>query len=196
MLNKLRQNAIENKRNKHNEELAQSFHLKHLMKGIILEWNAYSTNKALKRYEQLQQIESFNSIRNKLIIRDIYAKWLQKTKINTSTEAKLNESIDFYKRKIKIKAFSVWCEFTKECRYNRLLDNQAKYFLEMRLKTEFYYKWLNAYGREVELRDKNQNALMFWSINIQRKCLQSWITWIKIKREKKVLVQFIYIIIS
>lgn len=188
ILNTFKQNAIECKRDTYNEELAKSFHLKHLMSRIILEWNAYTTNKAIKRYEQSQKIEQFNLIKKKLTIRDIYIKWLQRTRIKTSTEIQFNKAVDICNKKIKRNLFSTWCGYTKECRYNRLLDNQAKYFLEMRLKTEFYFKWLNAYGREVELRDKNQDALMFWSINIQRKCLESWISWIKIKREKKVKV--------
>ena len=79
----------------------------------------------------------------------------------------------------------MWRERVGECRQERALCARAALFLEMRLKTEYYFKWTLRYERESQMRDKNEQALMFWSLSIQRTCLRAWLDWLLGRKQKR-----------
>ena len=184
-LEMLRQNAAECRLEKRNEQLAATFYLKHLLMKIIDEWHLYTQNKALKRFNQAQMLDKFELIKKKLLIKSFFSKWNHRAKIVMSESTKLVIAINFDKKKHLAKGFSAWKAYLKQSLHEKLLNNQADYFLSMRLKTEFYYKWCQAFENETKLKFKNQQALLFWSINIQRTCFGAWLEWRAVKNEKK-----------
>lgn len=186
VLHQLQQHVVDRKHEMFNENLATTFYLKQLMHRIVTNWVSYTRNKALKRYEEANQIETFRTLRNKLIIKSVYLKWRKCAKSAIDCSIKFQMAVRFWECKRKEALLVAWRSFAKESVRRKMMDRQAGYFLEMRLKMEFYFQWCNAFKREVGLRDKNQDALMFWSVNIQRKCLLGWIRWHRIKKEKKV----------
>lgn len=185
ILSCLRQNALDSKRERHCENLAETFYLKHLMLKIITEWKIYSSQKVLKRQTEAEQIVQFLNIKKRIVLSSFYAKWKKRTETLIADDVKYKAAVEFNERKNKEKSLRIWQKFVKNCAKKALLNQQAKYFLEARLKTEFYYKWYNAYTKEFNMKEKNQEALIFWSVSIQRKCLQAWMKWILVKRDKK-----------
>lgn len=185
ILNRLKQNAMDNKRERHCENLAETFYLKHLMLKIITEWKIYSSQRVLKRQTEAEQIAKFMTIKNSMVLSSYYGKWKERVEALIADDVKHRAAVEFNERKNKEKSLRIWQTFVRSCAKKTLLNQQAKYFLEARLKTEFYYKWCNAYAKELSMRDKNQEALIFWSVSIQRKCLQAWMKWVLQKRDKK-----------
>ncbi len=186
ILNHLKQNALDNKRERHCENLATAFYLRNLMLKIVTEWNIHSSRKALKRQNEADQITKFVAIKSKITLSNYYARWKKRTDEMIYADVKYKAAVEFNQLKNKEKSLKIWKTFVRNCARLTLMENQAKYFLEMRLKTEFYFKWHNEYVKELCLKEKNQNALVFWSVSIQRKCLQAWMNWILLKRAKKV----------
>ena len=175
----------QSKVDKSNEQLAITFYLKHLMIKIIKEWNYYTSSKALKEKNDRLMLEKFEKIKSNLIINKYYSIWTHRTIETIEYNEKLKRAIKHCNRKIYHRSFVAWRIYLKHCWHKKILNNQAIWFNEMRLKTEFYYKWSQKYQEEVNARDKNLQALILWSINIQRKCFQAWFDWFKIKKQKK-----------
>lgn len=155
------------------------------MLKIITEWKIYSCQRVLRRQSEAEQINKFMTIKNRMVLSSYYGKWKERVETLLADDVKHRAAVEFNERKNKEKSLRIWQTFVRNCAKKTLLNQQAKYFLEARLKTEFYYKWCNAYAKELSMRDKNQEALIFWSVSIQRKCLQAWMKWVLQKREKK-----------
>ncbi len=182
ILNRMQLHASESRQDKHYEDLAATFYLKNLMLRIISEWKSYSSRKITKRTNQTEQIEAFKSLKKKLVIRSFYSKWTRRTDEALKDAKRSKLAVEFSHRNQRKKVLHAWKIFIKNCRYRRLLDNQANLFLELRLKTEFYYRWCNVYERELSLKDKNRRALIFWSLTVQQKYLAAWIKWFQFKQ--------------
>lgn len=169
--------AEQSKLDKNNEQLAITFYLRHLMVKIIDEWRGYTTSRALKHYNDQSMIENFTKTKSKLVTTRIFLIWKRKTNDLMSEDQKEQKAIEFYNRKLATKLLMAWRVYFKFCIRKKLLQNQAKWFFEMRLKTEFYFKWCVKYQDEYNQREKNEKALFLWSINIQKNCLNAWLEW-------------------
>jgi hypothetical protein len=185
-LKRIQRHASESRLDRHYEDLAATFHLKHLMLRVIAEWSTYASGKAAKRQSQTEQIEAFRIIKKKLVIRSFFLKWTKRTDELLHEARSLRLAVEFSCCKQRLRFFACWRDYVKNCRQRKVLENKARCFLEMRLKTDFYYRWCSAFEREASLKEKNQSALIFWSISIQEKCLGAWIKWNQFKRQKKV----------
>ena len=168
-----------------NEQLAYTFYLKHLMTKIIKEWNGYASEKALKRYNDQLMIEDFNKTKTKLVLNNFFELWKKRTHEAMGIECKEKLAVSVYNLKICGKVVSAWRVYVNMRRRKKILNEQAEWFLEMRFKTEFYFKWKAKFEIELKNRDKNQRALLLWSINIQRTCFTAWASWIKQRKLKQ-----------
>lgn len=172
----------EAKTEKTNELIAQTFYIRHLMIKIVREWSAYCEYKSLKRLELTQATQDVNKIKLKLL----FLKWKQKTRELMSEQAKHELADRVYKRNLIKKMLKEWrLKYVPQSRLIKSKHKQAERFLEIRLKTEFYFKWLLKYELEEKQRDKNRKALLFWSLNVQKTHMQAWFRWSQEKKLKK-----------
>lgn len=178
-------NVREKKIEKHNEEIAITFYLKHLMIKIIYEWRDYCINKALIRYNDQNIIQKFETIKSKLIKGHFFTLWQKKCCQVISEESKEQMAINFNNQKLREKCLIAWKVYCKFSIRKKILNNQAKWFWEIRLKSDIFYKWASKYDHENAIRDKNEKALLLWSINIQKNCFIAWQNWIQNKKQKQ-----------
>lgn len=165
-----------------NAQIADTFHIKHLMIKIIHQWSQYSQHRSIKQSAQNKAIEQFQHIKQRLLIQ----KWKQKTKELMSQQAKQQLADRVYAANLNRKLFKEWhVTYCSKSRLMKLKNQQADWFIEMRLKTEFYFKWCSKHQQEQSLKSKNTKALIFWSINIQNKHLNAWFNWYKMNKLKK-----------
>lgn len=111
--------------------------------------------------------------------------WKQRTEEIINENSKDNLADCYCRRKLFSKVLIGWRLYITKCRNYKLLEHQAQIFFQVRLKTEFYFKWIKKYETELDMRDKNEQALILWAINIKRKCYSAWFDWYKYKKEKK-----------
>lgn len=175
----------EKKIEKRNEEIAITFYIKHLMVKIILEWRDYCFNRTLKRLNDQNLIQKFINLKSKLIKNHIYILWKNKCSQTLLEENKKQIAFNLYSHNLKLKFISAWKVYYKFCIRKKLINNQAKWFLEMRLKSDVFCKWTIKYENELANKDKNEKALLLWSINIQKNCLVAWQNWIQFRRQKR-----------
>ena len=170
------------KHEKENEQLANTFYLKHMMLKIINEWNAYAEYRSHKRSSIQQSIVNVNKIKKKLL----FSKWKQKAREQMNEQTKFKLADQFHSKSIQKCLFNQWkLKYIPQSRLIKHKFKQSDLFLEMRLKTEFYFKWFIKYEQEKKLRDKNMRALLFWSINVQKTHLAALISWHRSNKEKK-----------
>ncbi len=181
-----RLNVKEIKEEKVYEQLAMSFYLKQLMKKILNEWNSFTSTCKMKRFREQEMLETFNlDIKKKLIQRDMFKKWLCKTRCKLSDEFKEKKAQHFYGQHKKCQILNCLKSYCAERREKKLLCQRANLFLQIRLKTEFFFKWSSAFEYEQQIRDKNEKALLLWSINVQKMCFNAWLKFHLIKKEKQ-----------
>jgi hypothetical protein len=185
MFKQWRDRVYESKIEKRNEELAMTFYLKQLMKKILKEWNLFATMKVLKRLEDTHKLQQFVSIRSRLIYREVFTIWSRKTNEQLKFHDKEKKAHDHYDNKLNRKAILVWKDYVKMTKQKKMLVRKADSFLAMRIKTEVYFKWCIKYQMECELQEKNERALLLWSINIQKTCFAAWLAFHQIKKQKK-----------
>jgi len=170
------------KHEKENEKLADTFYLKHFMLRIINKWNAYAEYRLHKRSVMNQSIINVNKIKIKLI----FSKWKQKAREHMNEQTKCKLADQFYLKNIQKCVFIQWkLKYIPQSRIIKYKLKQSDLFLEMRLKTEFYFKWFLKYEQEKKLKDKNMKALLFWSINVQKTHLAALIKWFRLNQAKK-----------
>jgi hypothetical protein len=170
------------KQDRLNEHLACTFYFKNLLLKSLNEWMNYTEYKSIKRYESNQALIKMQNIKKKLI----YLKWKQKTMDKMNEKSKFELAAKYYSNKLIKKLISKWrIDFIQQCRSINLKNKQANWFLQMRLKTEFYFKWLVKHENEEKLKDKNRKALLFWSINVQREHFRAWFKWFQLQKLKK-----------
>ena len=155
------------------------------MLKCLQHWSAYTSNRALKRQQERTQIAIFGKIKAKLVAKHIFDAWSRRTSQIMHFTDKANMCARVYEQKLRCRVFMAWRVYLKQCWRKKLLQSQAQWFLDTRFKTEFFFKWKTKYEHEQELREKNQRALIFWSINIQRTCFAAWLDWSRFKRHKK-----------
>lgn len=185
LFNYWKDSVKEKKNEKRNEEIAITFYIKHLMIKIISDWRDYCANKTLKRLNDQNLIQKFINIKSKLIKNHVYTLWKEKCSKILSEERKHLIAFNFYSQNLMVKFFSAWKVYQKFCIRKKLINNQAKWFLEMRLKSDVFCKWTIKYENESANKDKNEKALLLWSINIQKNCLVAWQSWIQLRRQKR-----------
>ncbi len=180
-----RDHVHESQVEKRNEQLAMTFYLKQLMKKILSEWNLFATMKVLRRLEGTKKLEEFATIRSKLISKEFFTVWSKKTNEQLEFKAKAKRADGYFIKKLNRKTILVWRDHVRFAKHKKMLARKADSFLEIRIKTEFYFKWCIKYQMEYELQEKNERALLLWSINIQKTCFKAWFGLHQVKRQKK-----------
>ena len=182
LFNRWRLSTQQSKHDKENEQLANTFYLKHLMLKIVHEWQSYAEYRSGKRSLLQQSILNVNKMKLKLM----FSKWKQKARESMSEQSRLHLAERFHAKNIQKWLFNEWKrKYIPQSRLMKTKQKQANWFLEMRLKTEFYFKWSLKYDEEQRLRNKNMQSLLFWSINVQKTHLAAWIGWFKMNKQKK-----------
>jgi len=130
-------------------------------------------------------IEKFNHIKQKFLSKSIYELWKSKTCKLIDANLKEQTARNHFRMKLLKNSLTNWLNYLKEKKRKKNLVSKANSFLEMRIKTEYLFKWTCSYTKNMNMLHKNQQALMFWSINIQRTCFAAWFEWYKYKKQKK-----------
>lgn len=177
--------AQTSQREKANEQLAQTFHLKHLMLKIVNEWRSYSQYRRSKKAHDQQMIDECDAVQAKLIAADIFTKWKSRLEKLTTERTKELIAQKYCEKKLLDQVYSTWRAFVKQARRERLQETQADLFAQIRVKTEVFFRWKMKFEHEMNMREKNMKALMFWCINIQSSYFNAWFAWYKYKRDKK-----------
>jgi hypothetical protein len=177
------------KAEKKDQILADAFYLKHLLLKSLKAWSLYATTRILKKNDEKLQIEKFKKIKALLVSKSIFETWKRRTNECLNLNNKEENSKHVYQLKLCKKAFMAWRIYIKHVWRKKLLNSQAQWFLDTRFKTEFYFKWKVKYENECKIREKNQKALIYWSITIQREFFFAWLEWIRFKKHKKARYQ-------
>jgi hypothetical protein len=177
--------TLERKKEKAEEQIAIIFQCRHLMKNSFSLWRAYSLYRSEKALKNAAIIEKFNQIKHKLLSKSIYQLWKSKTSKLIDANLKEKMATSHHRQKLLKNSLKNWLEYQKEKKRKKLLMSKASSFLDMRVKTEYYFKWTCSFAKNMNMLDKNQQALVFWSINIQRSCFAAWFEWYKYKKHKK-----------
>lgn len=170
---------------KENEQLATGYYLKQLMRKILLEWNSFVSDKIAKRENERDQIEKFQGIKDKLIARSVFEFWRKKENARSTERSKEAMAVDRFSKKLEKKLLESWKVYVVESKRKKLMESRADRFFEMRLKTEFYFKWTFKYDAECQQREKNERALLLWCINVQKKFFDAWRELHLFKKQKK-----------
>jgi hypothetical protein len=185
LFNHWRNETREIKTEKKNEILADAFHLKNLMLNSLKAWNLYTAGRVLKRAEERLIIEKFQKSMSNLVLKNIFDVWKRRSGESIRLNNKEQNSKRVYDSKLAKKTFMAWRIYLKLTWRKKVLNSQAQWFLETRFKTEFYFKWKTKYESECTIREKNQKALIYWSITIQKKSFVAWLDWVRFKKHKK-----------
>lgn len=201
----------ESRRERRNTSLALALHSKHLLNrvGICLQsrdicfssrafsfhahqqtlksWRSYVQQRQEKRDRDQVKLEACRLARFKLIGKWVFQMWSQRTEDIIASNMKHRMAAVCYERRLKMCAYSEWRALVAERSREKARKRQADLFLEMKLKTEAFYTWCIKYKIECEMREKKANALLLWSLNVQRRCFVSWLDWCRQQKVRTII---------
>lgn len=177
-----RTRVTESRLERESEQLASAFRLKRVMTNVIVEWHKYAKYRRERHQRDEQMLIEYRCAERKLLVTAYFRVWAEKTDVRIVEAGKHRLAQGFYENKLRNQMYSNWRFYVAQCRHERMLERQANLFVEMRLKTEVFFTWHSRYKQECEMRERNMNALLLWSLNVQRKYLTAWIDWCRARK--------------
>ena len=140
----------------------------------------------MKHYNDQNKIDEFQQkIQQRLVFKMYYKKWkCKKEKINLENNS-IKLSIDHYSKRINKKLFDHWIIYAKISKRKKLMETQADWFNEMRLKFFAFKVWQQKYNLIIEENKKNNKAIIHWAWQLEKKCFLNWLLYVNTRKLKK-----------
>ncbi|KAL4231291.1 spindle pole body protein Sfi1 [Mactra antiquata] len=180
-----RDNVTSQKLDKQNEHLAEThFKLKILAK-VFTAWHRYSAIHAYKKSETGQWVQSAKEYLDSKMLGVYFNKWKLSHCNHVNMRLQYERAVEHDSTIVLQKSLTMWKLYTKHSVKKTLLQKQCDWFNKVRLSGHCLIVWKQAFSAAQVEKQKTSLALWHWSLQLNRKVLMAWYSYLIHRKHKK-----------
>ncbi|XP_038070930.1 protein SFI1 homolog [Patiria miniata] len=178
-------NVNEQTRERILEERARQYWMKSIKAKIITSWQQYAVLHSHKRKSDVEELHRIQDKLNRGKLGRVFRIWQLSYVRSLASRNQTDRAIRHWRDKVMKQAFQNWCLFKQQEIRKQLLLRQSMWLHNTRLSAKFFLRWRAEFHKSKEHQTKTVMALWQWSLVLQRRVLDAWLSYTAERLRKK-----------
>ncbi|XP_022086660.1 protein SFI1 homolog isoform X2 [Acanthaster planci] len=167
------------------EDKAHTFWTKSVKAKIFASWCQFAILKAHKRATNAEELRRIQDQLNAGKLGRVFVRWRSSYAVSVATRQQTDKAISHHRTRMMKQALDSWCTFKQQAIRKQLLMRQAMWLQNTRLSAKFFLRWRAEFHKSKEHQTKTIMALWQWSLVLQRRVLDAWLSYTSERQRKK-----------
>ncbi|XP_068094589.1 protein SFI1 homolog isoform X2 [Hyperolius riggenbachi] len=155
------------------------------LRQVMLAWRDAACVQAHSREQTAQQVREAAACLHKAKLCRLFLHWRENGKTTKDLRLKMEVAAKHHRKCLLTQFLKQWKVYHGVCLRKMLLHHQQQRFFQQRLRKLYLMKWKQMLVEKRQQDTQTIQALWHWSLSLQGKAFDSWLSYVFERRRKK-----------